>query len=105
MRQHDGNLGLLERRRTEMAGHFGRRVGDNASAGTDHGSSEPVFVVGPRARGGLHGTAPDLKDLSDGNLKPNIHLGSVYASVIADGLGVDPTPILGTDYPRLSLIG
>jgi len=98
-------LGLSDRATVMTFSDFGRRVGDNASGGTDHGSSEPILVMGPRVRGGLHGTAPDLKDLQDGNLKPSMNLGSVYASVIADGLGVDPTPILGADYPRLSLIG
>src|SRR5262249_20889925 len=39
---------------------FGRRLQENASSGTDHGTAGPVFVAGTRVRGGLHGAAPDL---------------------------------------------
>ncbi len=41
---------------------FGRRLTENAGAGTDHGTAGPVFLVGPGVRGGLHGAQPDLTD-------------------------------------------
>jgi len=31
---------------------FGRRVAENASAGTDHGTAAPVFLAGARVRAG-----------------------------------------------------
>src|SRR5262249_24474350 len=48
---------------------FGRRVKENTSQGTDHGTAGPVFVLGERVAGGQYGKAPSLTDLDDGNLK------------------------------------
>lgn len=48
---------------------FGRRVAENASGGTDHGSSAPMFLIGTGVRGGLHGGYPSLTDLDNGNLR------------------------------------
>ena len=48
---------------------FGRRLAENAGAGTDHGTAAPVFLLGPGVRGGLHGPHPDLRDLDDGDPK------------------------------------
>jgi uncharacterized protein (DUF1501 family) len=39
---------------------FGRRVEENASQGTDHGSAGPMFLVGSRVKGGLYGPMADL---------------------------------------------
>src|SRR5262249_60227265 len=44
---------------------FGRRVLENASAGTDHGAAAPLFVVGPVASAGLVGAHPSFDDLAD----------------------------------------
>jgi uncharacterized protein (DUF1501 family) len=65
---------------------FGRRVAENAGSGTDHGTAGPVFMIGPRVRGGLHGVTPRLDDLVDGDLKPTADFRSVYATAIADWL-------------------
>ena len=46
---------------------FGRRVGENANLGTDHGTAGPVFVIGAPVRGGMYGEMPSLTDLDDGN--------------------------------------
>jgi len=97
-------LGLGDRATVMTFSDFGRRVGENASNGTDHGSSMPIMLMGPRVRGGVYGERPDLTDLSDGNLKPAINFGSVYASVLAQAFGVDPDPIMGAAYPLLPLI-
>ena len=45
---------------------FGRRVAENASAGTDHGKASCLFVAGPGVKGGLHGKHPSLTDLHPG---------------------------------------
>ncbi len=39
---------------------FGRRVEENASSGTDHGTSAPVFILGGRVKGGFYGAQPAL---------------------------------------------
>ncbi len=51
---------------------FGRRVAENATHGTDHGTAAPVFIIGGAIRRGLVGTTPSLIDLEDGDLKAHI---------------------------------
>ena len=70
---------------------FGRRVEENASLGTDHGTATPMFVVGPGVAGGLHGRHPSLTDLDDGNLKMTTDFRRVYASMIEGWLGFEDT--------------
>jgi uncharacterized protein (DUF1501 family) len=83
---------------------FGRRVEDNGSGGTDHGSAGPMFVLGTRVRGGLYGAPPSLTDLDpDGNLKFSTDFRQVYSSILANWIDTDPVPILG-DYPTLSFL-
>lgn len=60
---------------------FGRRVRQNASAGTDHGTAAPLFVMGGGVKGGLHGAYPSLSDLTDGDLKHTVDFRSVFATV------------------------
>jgi uncharacterized protein (DUF1501 family) len=64
---------------------FGRRVAENQSHGTDHGSAGPVFVLGGPtavASGGLFGGRPDLEDLDDGDLRVTCDFRRVYADVL-----------------------
>ncbi len=82
---------------------FGRRVEDNGSGGTDHGTAAPMFVLGSRVRGGLYGSPPLLTDLDpDGNLKFAIDLRQVYASILANWIDTDPAPVLFGNYPTIS---
>lgn len=60
---------------------FGRRAEQNASAGTDHGTAAPLFVLGGRARGGLHGSYPSLAELQDGDLRHTVDFRNVYSAV------------------------
>jgi len=60
---------------------FGRRARQNASGGTDHGTSSPQFVMGGQVKGGLHGVYPSLADLQDGDLKHTVDFRSVFAAV------------------------
>jgi uncharacterized protein (DUF1501 family) len=83
---------------------FGRRVRENGSRGTDHGSAAPVFVVGKPVRGGLYGAAPSLTDLDNGNLKHTVDFRSVYQAMIADWLGGDARSVLGGSFPALPLL-
>lgn len=99
-----GKLGLADRATVVTFSEFGRRVGENASQGTDHGSSQPMFVIGQRVNGGFKGSGPDLTDLVDGNLKPSTNFGTFYGSLLSDVFNVDPAPIMGDSYPLMSLV-
>ena len=70
---------------------FGRRVEENASLGTDHGTATPMFIVGGGVKGGMYGAHPSLTDLDDGNLKMTTDFRRVYASMIDEWLGYDDT--------------
>jgi uncharacterized protein (DUF1501 family) len=74
-----------------MFTEFGRRVEENGSLGTDHGTAGPMFLFGARDRlkGGFYGRPPSLSDLDDGNLKMTTDFRSVYATAIKEWLGYD----------------
>jgi uncharacterized protein (DUF1501 family) len=67
---------------------FGRRAKQNASAGTDHGTAAPMFVMGGGVKGGLHGAYPSLSDLQDGDLRHTVDFRSVFATAAAGCWGV-----------------
>ena len=83
---------------------FGRRVTENASSGTDHGSAGPMFVVGTPIKGGLYGERPSLGDLERNNLKFTTDFRSVYATVLEDWLGAPSELLLGGRYERLPFL-
>ncbi|MBC8003437.1 MAG: DUF1501 domain-containing protein, partial [Opitutaceae bacterium] len=83
---------------------FGRRVRENASNGTDHGTAAPMFVLGKPVKGGFYGTAPSLTDLDDGNLKMTTDFRSVYATMLSGWMGFEDTPsVLRGKFPALPL--
>jgi len=74
---------------------FGRRPGENGS-GTDHGTAAPHFLIGPAVRGGRYGAPPSLTALDQhGNLAATTDFRSLYATVLAGWLDVDPAAVLG----------
>jgi len=77
--------GLLETVCGVTFSEFGRRVYQNGSSGTDHGTSAPMFVFGNALSGGLLGSAPDLTRLDPArNLIADIDFRSVYGSLLRD---------------------
>jgi len=70
---------------------FGRRVEENGSLGTDHGTATPMFMVGKGVKGGFYGQHPSLTDLDDGNMKMTTDFRRVYATAIKEWLGYDQT--------------
>jgi uncharacterized protein (DUF1501 family) len=84
---------------------FGRRVAENASAGTDHGKGSCLFVAGPAVKGGLYGSHPDLADLDQGDLEFTTDFRSVYATVLANWLKADPKPVLRGEFGKLGFFG
>lgn len=84
---------------------FGRRVKENGSGGTDHGTALPQFMIGGSVSPGLYGTYPDLTDLDpNGNLLWNIDFRQSYATVLEDWFGIDQTEVLGSTYETLSVV-
>ncbi|MEX1229890.1 MAG: DUF1501 domain-containing protein [Planctomycetaceae bacterium] len=82
---------------------FGRRVSENASLGTDHGTAGPVFVAGEAIHAGLFGETPNLSDLDGDDLKMQFDFRQVYATILDDWLGVASTSILGGTFEPLKL--
>ena len=66
---------------------FGRRVGENANLGTDHGTAGPVFVIGAPVRGGMYGEMSSLTDLDDGNMRYTTDFRRVYTTLITQWMG------------------
>jgi uncharacterized protein (DUF1501 family) len=83
---------------------FGRRFAENASAGTDHGTAAPVFLLGGAVKAGLHGPYPDLKDLSDGDPKHAIDFRRVYATLLDQWLGCPSEKVLGEKFEPMAVL-
>jgi uncharacterized protein (DUF1501 family) len=85
---------------------FGRRVNENSSKGTDHGSGSCLFVAGPAAKGGPLNKHPSLKseDLDSGDVKYNIDFRRVYATLLDRWLGCDSNAVLGGKFEHLGLL-
>jgi uncharacterized protein (DUF1501 family) len=83
---------------------FGRRVGENASRGTDHGEAAPVFLIGGGVKGGLYGQHPDLGRLNAGNLAFTTDFRQVYATVLERWLGRPSAQIVGGTFPTLAAL-
>lgn len=83
---------------------FGRRVQENASGGTDHGTAAPMFAIGGQVKGGVYGEPPSLTDLAQGDLKFTTDFRSVYATVLEKWLGVASAEILGPGFATLGFV-
>lgn len=84
---------------------FGRRVSQNASGGTDHGTANNMFFIsGGLKQKGILNPMPNLADLNDGDLKHTVDFKDVYATILNNWLGADDTMILGRKSARLNFI-
>lgn len=83
---------------------FGRRVKANASQGTDHGTSGPVFVIGDRIKGGFYGDQPSLTNLIAGDLAVTTDFRDIYASLIEGVLGTPSDVVLGNWKGRTNFL-
>jgi uncharacterized protein (DUF1501 family) len=84
---------------------FGRRVNQNASGGTDHGTANNMFLLsGGLHKKGLLNALPDLTDLEQGDLKYKVDFKNVYATVLKRWLEADDVGILGRQYSYLDFI-
>lgn len=78
---------------------FGRRVEENGSQGTDHGTAAPLFVLGKAVNRGIFGEPPSLSNLdNNGNLKYTVDFRSVYATVLDRWMGASSQAVLGGSF-------
>ena len=96
--------GTADRVITMVFSEFGRRVAENASGGTDHGTAAPMFLVGEKVKPGLYGSLPDLTHLDNGDLRYAVDFRSVYATLLEDWFAADSQSILHTRHPKLGLL-
>lgn len=84
---------------------FGRRVAQNASEGTDHGTASNMFFIsGSLKKAGLYNELPSLADLDNGDLKYSVDFKQAYATVLDHWLDVKANRILDGNYQKLSFI-
>lgn len=62
---------------------FGRRVKENGSAGTDHGTASVQFAIGKNVKGGMYGKYPSLDELHKNNLIYTTHYRSFYNTILS----------------------
>jgi uncharacterized protein (DUF1501 family) len=105
------NQGLLNQSLLLSFSEFGRRISENGSRGTDHGSASVMMAMGGSVHGGLFGSAPSLAaDPQNPSLENNTQdvkfendFRSVYARVIDNWLGGDSVAVLGGNFRKSGL--
>ncbi|MEO6884332.1 MAG: DUF1501 domain-containing protein [Bacteroidia bacterium] len=99
------NTGKLDDTLVMTFSEFGRRVEQNASNGTDHGTANNVFLMGGKiSKKGFYNAAPDLNDLSMGDLNFQIDFRSIYATILDKWLGVNDVSILPHNFQKLDFV-
>jgi len=84
---------------------FGRRVSQNASGGTDHGTANNMFFIsGGLKEKGVLNAMPNLADLNEGDLKHTVDFRDVYATILNKWLGADDKLIVGKQCNYLQFI-
>lgn len=82
---------------------FGRRVKENGSRGTDHGSGSQMFLIGGRVKAGVVGAHPSLTNVPDGNLSFHTDFRQVYAAILDRWLGVPSREVLGREFQPVAV--
>jgi uncharacterized protein (DUF1501 family) len=84
---------------------FGRRVTQNASGGTDHGTANNVFILGSNLKKqGFYNAAPDLANLDEGDLKYQIDFRNIYATLLNNWMNINGNTVLGKNFDYLNFI-
>lgn len=83
---------------------FGRRPAENGS-GTDHGTANTHFLIGPKVKGGRYGAPASLTSLdANGNPAPTTDFRRLLATGL-HWLGVDDTqPVLGGQFDPVAAL-
>ncbi len=84
---------------------FGRRVKQNASKGTDHGTANVLFLMGGGLKKkGILNKGPNLSKLVDGDLQYTVDFRSIYATILDKWLGTNHSQILGHKFQGLDFV-
>ncbi len=84
---------------------FGRRVKQNGSGGTDHGTANNLFLIGgDLKKPGFYNEGPDLQRLDEGDLIYQVDFRNVYATILDNWLQSDAPAVLGKDFKKLRFI-
>lgn len=90
------NNGLFNNILLMTFSEFGRRVAQNASNGTDHGTANQMFFIsGNLKKKGLLNALPDLQNLNEGDLIYKEDFRKVYATILKNWLKADSSKVLG----------
>ena len=83
---------------------FGRRVAQNASNGTDHGTANNVFLISSHLKkAGVFNETPDLAQLDNGDLIHRIDFRQIYATLLNKCLNANDELILGRKFDQLQI--
>ena len=102
-----GTLSPIYEDQTVVVGtsEFGRRVHENGSGGTDHGTSNSLWVAGSRVNGGFFGSQPSMAGLRRWtNTTPTVDVRHFYGNIVERWLGADSAEIIGRDYSDLGFL-
>jgi len=84
---------------------FGRRVEQNASNGTDHGTANNIMIYGGKLnKAGIYNDAPDLAQLDNGDLKYQIDFRDVYATLLDKWLNINNSQVLTKNFAGLNFV-
>lgn len=89
---------------TLICSEFGRRPGVNDGYGTDHGTTQPMLVVGSLVDGGIYGEHPSLTALDDMDLRFSIDFRVIYATILERWLAADSVEVLGRNFGSIAFI-
>ncbi|HTF19741.1 MAG TPA: DUF1501 domain-containing protein [Chryseolinea sp.] len=84
---------------------FGRRVQQNGSGGTDHGTANNIFIIsGSLKKKGFLNETPDLSLLDEGDLIHRVDFRSIYATILDKWLEVPSVRILKQSFTPTDFI-
>jgi uncharacterized protein (DUF1501 family) len=100
-------LGISEKVTLMTFSEFGRRVNENGTNGTDHGSAAPLFVIGKTVKGGIMGSNPNLNSLdANGDIKFEFDFRQIYSTILSDHLSNNKENVMAVllkDFNKLPI--
>jgi uncharacterized protein (DUF1501 family) len=96
--------GMADRVLVATWSEFGRRAQETGNAGTDHGTSAPMLLIGDTVKGGMYGEAPSLAVGRDGNLKYGVDFRAVYQEILESHMKVDAREVISQRFERIAAV-